>query len=279
MGGYFSYVATSDNAVATTTTTTSATAVDTVSSNRIYGFKRDTFDSRDFFHPPSTVDDHPNSVDLRSGFTAPYDQGKLGSCTANAIAGALEYDETKQGLELGRPSRLFIYYNERDIEGTINEDSGAMLRDGIKCINRLGYCSEESWRYDISRFREKPPSSCYTEARQHHSLEYKRVPQTLRDIKTILAGGYPIVFGIAVYESFESPTTTRTGVVPMPLPHERMLGGHAIAMVGYDEEKKHVICRNSWGEVWGDNGYFYLPYEYVTNASLASDFWTVTRVC
>ena len=247
-----------------------------------YGWKRDLPDKRDHWFEHNyllSVETPLDKVDLREKCPKIYNQGELGSCTANALACAIQFDEMKQKLENCVPSRLFIYYNERDMEGNIDNDTGASLRDGVKCINNIGYCNETQWPYDIEKFKEKPTGDCYDYARKHKSLSYKKVQQDEIHIKSVLNMGFPIVFGISVYESFESESIAKNGVVPLPEKDERMLGGHAIVLVGYDEEKSLFIFRNSWGEDWGDKGYGYLPFEYVCDVNLASDFWVVNKVC
>ena len=176
------------------------------------------------------------------------------------------------------PSRLFIYYNERDIEGTVNEDSGAMIRDGIKSVVKQGVCKETTWPYVIARFTKKPAKTCYTEAMNHQVVSYQRVTQTLNQMKGCLASGYPFVFGFSVYESFESNTVAKTGKVPMPKSGEAMLGGHAVAAVGYNDADQRFIVRNSWGSKWGKKGYCFMPYAYLTDPDLAADFWTIRMV-
>ena len=221
----------------------------------------------------------PPSVDLRPGCPPTvYDQGRLGSCTANAIAAAFEFDLAKQKLDAFMPSRLFIYYNERVVEGTVESDSGAMIRDGIKSVAKLGVCTEESWAYEVSRFAEKPADDCYTAALDNQALSYQRVPRTLDQMRGCLANGYPFVFGFTVYDSFEGREVAATGVVPMPGDGESILGGHAVLAVGYDDETQRFLVRNSWGPGWGQGGYFTIPYSYLTNRGLASDFWTISKV-
>jgi C1A family cysteine protease len=248
-----------------------------------YGWKRDLPDKRDHKFTLELVSsiDCLNNIrcDLRSNCPEIYNQGELGSCTANAIGCAIQYDEIKQKLESNIPSRLFIYYNERDIEGNIHSDTGASIRDGIKSINNIGYCNENQWPYIIEKFDTKPDEKCYEYASQHKSLSYKRVSQNEKTIKTALNLSFPVVFGISVYESFETEDVSKTGIVPMPDDNEKLLGGHAIVLVGYDCEKRLFTFRNSWGESWGDKGYGYLPFEYVLNPDLADDFWTVTKIC
>lgn len=247
-----------------------------------YGWKRDLPDKRDKYFETnylSCVVNQVKNVDLREMCPPVYNQGELGSCTANALVCAIQYDELKQNLENQVPSRLFIYYNERYIEGTIDQDTGASLRDGVKCINKIGYCNETQWPYDIKKFTEKPEQSCYDYARKHKSLNYQRVQQDETHLKSILSMGFPIVFGISVYQSFESENVAKTGMVPMPEKEERMLGGHAIVLVGFDDVNRLFIFRNSWGEEWGEKGYGYLPFDYVCDKDLASDFWVVNKVC
>ena len=176
------------------------------------------------------------------------------------------------------PSRLFIYYNERAIEGTLNEDSGAMIRDGIKSVVKQGVCKETDWPYVIARFTKKPAKTCYTEAMNHQVVSYQRVTQTLNQMKGCLASGYPFVFGFSVYESFETSTVAKTGKVPMPRSGETMLGGHAVAAVGYNDADQRFIVRNSWGGDWGKKGYCFMPYAYLTDPDLAADFWTIRMV-
>ena len=231
------------------------------------------------FTPELDLSALPSVVDLRTQCPPVYDQGELGSCTANAIAGAFEYEMLQQQLKDFTPSRLMIYFNERAMEGTTDQDSGAEIRDGIKSIATLGVCPESEWPYDISKFTVKPSDQCYTDARKDLLKQYQPVTQDLLHLKSCLAQGRPFVFGISVYDSMMSDAVAQSGVVPMPDPGKDTLeGGHAIMCVGYDDAREVFIIRNSWGTGWGDAGYFYLPYAYVTDADLASDFWTLQLV-
>jgi C1A family cysteine protease len=247
-----------------------------------YGWVPDLPDQRDFMFaaPVENMAALPPSVDLRPQCPKEvYDQGQLGSCTANAIAGALEFDQIKQtDPNIFTASRLFIYYNERAMEGTVGTDSGAQIRDGIKSVGKIGACPETDWTYDITKFAEKPPVPAYKEAPLGKALQYQRVPQVLSQMKGCLASGYPFVFGFTVYESFESDQVAQTGVAPMPAATEKVLGGHAVLAVGYDDASQRFIVRNSWGAGWGMGGYFTFPYAYLTDASLSEDFWTVRLV-
>jgi C1A family cysteine protease len=246
-----------------------------------YGWIPDIPDQRDFLYaaPPAFLRALPEKVDLRAQCPPIYDQGQLGSCTANAIGGAVEFDQMKEKLpQVFVPSRLFIYYNERVLEGSVNSDSGAMLRDGIKTIAKQGACPETIWPYVIAKFKIKPSPGCYAEAAKHIAVSYQRLVQSLPQMQGCLASGYPFVFGFTVYESFESYEVSRTGHAPMPASRERVLGGHAVCAVGYDDAKRWFICRNSWGTNWGMRGYFTIPYGYLSNPDLAADFWTIRAV-
>jgi C1A family cysteine protease len=245
-----------------------------------YGWVPDLPDQRDQLYaaPVEVVGVLPAKVDLRAQCPPVYDQGELGSCTANALAGAIEFDRLKQKLDDFTPSRLFIYYNERVIEHSVGSDSGAQIRDGMKSVAKQGDCPETEWPYAIAKFKTKPPKRCYTDALKYKVVLYQRLSQALSQLKGCLASGYPIVFGFSVYESFESAQVARTGHASLPKSGEAVIGGHAVVGVGYDDAKQWFVVRNSWGTRWGMNGYFTLPYAYVTDASLASDFWIVRVV-
>jgi C1A family cysteine protease len=246
-----------------------------------YGWIRDIPDQRDHLYaaPTAALVALPPKIDLRQQCPSVYDQGKLGSCTANAIAGAVQFDRRKQNLSPDFvPSRLFIYYNERVIEGTVKSDSGAQIRDGIKVVAKQGDCPEPEWPYDIQKFANKPSAQCFKDASKYKAIQYQRVTQNLNQMKGCLASGYPFVCGFTVYDSFESPAVAKTGVVPMPKPSEQVLGGHAVVAVGYDDSQQRFIVRNSWGPKWGMQGYFTMPYAYLTDANLSSDFWTLRAI-
>ncbi len=200
-----------------------------------FGWVPDLPDQRDhmFAAPMAQLGPLPAATDLRAKCPPVYDQGQLSSCTANAISAAIQFDRMKQKLPNFMPSRLFIYFNERAMEGTVKSDSGAQIRDGIQTLSQLRGC---------------------------------------------LASGYPFVFGFTVYDGFESPAVAKSGHASLPASTEKVVGGHAVMAVGYDDAHQRFVVRNSWGPAWGMKGYFTLPYAYVTQASLASDFWTVRLV-
>lgn len=230
----------------------------------------------------------PEVFSLRSSMPPVYNQGELGSCTANGTAAVLEHQEAKQGEGSVTPSRLFIYYGERVIEGTVGEDSGAQIRDGIKVLATEGAPPETDWPYDIAKFTEKPPASAYEAAKQHEAIQYLRVePGTAGSpIRTPVFEGYPVVFGFTVPEMFEEPSwDPATDYLPLPASGEGVLGGHCTVVTGWDFSLKRFPVnvfeiRNSWGPEWGDEGYFWMDarWLYEPSLGLSSDFWVIEKV-
>lgn len=234
----------------------------------------------------------PSELNLATEYKLPQalsdiDQGSLGSCTGNATAYALALDEFKQHNKMiFLPSRLFIYYNARMIEGTVDQDAGAQIKDVIKGINKYGACDEHHWVYDPTKFAEKPSNEIYSEAKLFKPVKYaslnfsgdKTQAAKIEHIKRTLQCGYPIVFGFTVYESFESDEVAQTGMMPIPKPDEQVMGGHAVCCMGYSDSKKCVMVKNSWGASWGLDGYFYMPYEVITDPNMTDDFWVIQQV-
>lgn len=260
-----------------------------------FGWVRDLPDHRDqlFSVPHTVLAELPRSVDLRPKCPPVYDQGRIGSCTANAIAGAIHFDRLKSGQSPDFvPSRLFIYYNERYIEHDVADDAGAQLRDGIKSVHKLGVCPEPEWPYDDTPAESdggpwppgakpatQPPPSCYADAAKYKAVGYQRLVQNLSQFRGCLAQGFPFVFGFVVYDSFFDPATNKQRVVtPLPADSDSPVGGHAVLCVGYDNSKLLFTCRNSWGASEGDGGYFYMPFSYLTDPQLASDFWVIRTI-
>ena len=215
----------------------------------------------------------PDHVDPLDAEIAIWDQGQLGSCTAHGTGSLWAHRMLKEGKGQVMPSRLFIYYCERVIEDTVSDDNGALVRDGLKALADSGVPPESYWPYDIARFDEKPPQEAYDAALNDVALEYNAVDMNLDAIKHCLADGNPITFGFTVFESINN--TGPDGMMPMPSDDERILGGHCVAFVGYDDAKQCFICRNSWGVNSGFKGRFYMPYSNLPNCS---DGWVLTSV-
>lgn len=237
---------------------------------------KDKLDSRDYIYKPSAVK-VVNKVDLRPYTNQVEDQGPLGSCTGNAIAEAIEmlYNKNKKKVDL---SRLFIYYYTRLIEGTVKYDSGAYIRNGIKSCNHYGAPLESLWPYNISKFRAAPSSVAVKDAAKRKITRYERASNFDACIDA-LTNGYPVVIGFLVYSSFMSSSVARTGIMPYPNTRsEKLLGGHAVLLVGYDNTNQRFIVKNSWGQGWGDRGYFYMPYKVIQNTRMSDDFWVIKGV-
>jgi len=247
--------------------------------SHIFNHKKDKQDHRDLkfevFHK-STIP-NPVSVDLRTTTFIPtvLDQGQLGSCTANASSNALRFLLKKEKITDWQPSRLYIYWFSRFLEGSTNEDSGCQIRDVMTAIHTYGACDEKLLPYNINRFKTRPGNSCVRSATPHiKNFKYLSLSNTESSLKNCLSSGFPIVFGFDVYESFETDVVATTGIVPMPdTSKEELLGGHCVCIYGYDDVKKQYLIMNSWGTGWGQKGFFYAPYDFVK--LYGSDFWTL----
>lgn len=254
----------------------------TYNTNHIkFGWKPDPLDVRDKVMNFKVVNLSalPTKIDLRPSCSLVENQTTLGSCTANAAAGALEYLEIIDGDSTNNDrnlSRLFIYYNMREIQGTVGQDSGGTIRDTIKALADTGACDENIWPYDVPRFAIKPGESCYEDGKKHTISEYHRL-DTFNDCLACLADGFPFIFGFMVYDGFMSQEVAKTGILNLPSPNEVFGGGHAVCAVGYDMEAKTVLVRNSWGSHWGQDGYFTMPFAYISDPNMAQDFWTIRR--
>jgi C1A family cysteine protease len=247
---------------------------------RPYGTRPDLPDHRDHPWKPRGLDALPHRVDLRRRFPPVFNQGLLNSCSANALSAAVWFEALKDGAAWTvAPSRLFIYYNERSIERQPRCNVPVSLRDGFKALSKHGVCRERHWRYVIGRFSVRPPKRCFAEAEAMRVDEYARVRRNLKHMKACLAGGSPFTMGVSVYESFESPHVRHTGLVPIPATTERLLGGHALLVVGYNDSSHTFIVRNSWGPKWGRGGYCFVPYDFVVHhRRFAWDFWTIVSL-
>lgn len=255
--------------------------------NRKYTWKKQKIDSRDYpFEKLVKIKSFatgklPNGAYNRKWCSEVQDQADEGSCTANAWTGLLQYNSIKNGVSPYRNfSRNFIYYNERVIEGTVDQDSGAELRDGANSLANYGVCLEGDWPYDSSNLTTKPSDICYADALKRKIHSYYAL-NTLDDMRTCLANGQCFVFGFNVYDYFESTQMANTGILYLPTASEQLVGGHAVMAMGYNDAEKRFLVKNSWGTGWGLSGnlsgYFTIPYDYMTDPNLASDFWTVLK--
>lgn len=235
-----------------------------------YGCKPDIKDHRDLRYqesPHFKLMPLPPSVDLSDKLPACWDQGELGSCTGHGSGGAMAL--IHPGF---MPSRLMIYYDGRAIEGDVQDDNGAQIRDVVSGLAHQGVCDESLWPYDISQFAAPPNDAAYQAALTNKITNYYRV-LTLPDVKNSLAQGFPVIIGFTVYEGFESPDVAASGILKMPHWGEQAVGGHCVLVIGYDDAKQEVLVRNSWGTGWGINGNFWMPYQYFKH--LVSDMWTI----
>jgi C1A family cysteine protease len=235
-------------------------------------YKFQEHDPRDYIYQT------PNNLSLSTNnylikITKIYDQGNLGSCVSNAIAGCLNY----YNININ-PARLYIYFNGRAISAgaDIIDDTGLTVRDGCKSVAKYSVCSEQIWPYNINIFASIPPLNCYQNTFSFKSFAYNSVAQNLNSIKLCLSANNPILFGIAVYSSFMTYQVAITGTVPNPnLNTEQLQGGHCLLLIGFNDATQRFTFANSWGTNWGANGFGTIPYTYLLNSNLASDFWTL----
>ena len=233
----------------------------------------------------TAVVDLPTTVDLISQCSPIRNQKKLGSCTSFAGSGLVEFLLKKSGKPIVERSELFLYYNERKIEGSLGqEDPGANMDTIIKATHDYGSCPGDLWSYDdyLTKYRQEPTSVCYESAKQVEDLDdfnHTIIDQDLVTMKTVLAQEQPFVIGVGVYQSFQTAETKRTGTIPMPdVNSEKLLGGHAIMVVGYNDETQRFIFRNSWDTTWGNGGYGTLPYQYVVDSNLTQGLFTMYKL-
>jgi C1A family cysteine protease len=242
------------------------------------GYRRDARDPRDHLFAPARRA-LPGKVDLRRHCAPVMDQGELGSCTANAITGALRFLLLSQGKPDVALSRLQLYYDERTIEGTVASDAGAEIRNGIRSAAKRGVGREAIWPYKISKFKVTPPDKCYQDAVAFNALKYERVAVDVEHVKAALASGVPVVIGLTLFKSFDGAAVERTGIVPMPGgKSDKPDGAHCMIAVGYGQHAGTFTVRNSWDSDWGDDGDCYMPESYVGSAKFGGDYWLIRGI-
>jgi C1A family cysteine protease len=236
-----------------------------------FGYKPDLGDPRDQSYTVGKAITLPDKVDLRLSMPPVWNQGHLGSCVAHAVPALLCH--LVPGL---MPSRLWVYYKTRSLECSVKDDSGCELRDAIKVLSKLGCPPESVWPYAPDKFAIAPPKSVNDKAKGELIAGYYRL-NDLHDMLDCLARGFPFATGITVFESIQSAEVARTGTLPLPTNSDSPIGGHAIAVVGYDMATKRFLVRNSWGAAWGDGGHLTVPFDYLASNDLCSDSWMVTK--
>lgn len=210
---------------------------------------------------------HNFVVDLRPKMPPVWNQDRLSSCTAFALTAAVAYLHGFVG------SQLWLYYKERLLEGSTNEDVGAAISDGIRVLASEGLPPLKEWAYNEDKYAKAPPAMVDEDAGKTLITSFAPLKSSA-DYLNCLQNGFPFVVGIMLYEGFESNETAASGLVSMPKPHEKLIGGHAICVVGYTDDGYYLV-RNSWGPDWGIGGYFLLPEAYLEDASLATDAWVI----
>ena len=218
-----------------------------------------------------------HDVDYRPSMPPIYDQEQTSGCVAHGIAAAIQHRRKIENLPDFEPSRLFIYANGRIIENELNKDDGIEIRDGIKAVAAQGAPDEKYWPFDVNKLLLKPSDEAYKMGLTDIVSEYQRLDVDETSFLTALDAGYPVVFGITLYDSFDGDAVAATGVVPMPSKNENVVGGHCMLAVGVKIEEKMFIVRNSWGD-WGDKGYCYIPFDYMLNTNLVDDCWIIKVV-
>lgn len=248
--------------------------------NRILNWKKEPVDERDIVSKRYTL----APVSLPEKYELPlqipvYDQEDIGSCVANSACACYRYESAQilNSFEFN-PSRLFVYYNARSIQGWENEDSGSYIRDGFKALNKWGLASESVWPYITKDFAKKPTTEVYTDGLLNVTVKYATVEQSESIIKQTLLSGAAVSFGFNVYSSFFGYWESTTGVMPIPKSNENLEGGHAVTIIGWDNSKKAFLIQNSWGTSWGLNGKFWMPYSFLLNPNEADDFWCIEEI-
>lgn len=242
------------------------------------GWVPDLPDARHYAYVPKALLGLPKEVDLRAQLPGVWDQKSIGSCVAHGVAACHVAAQRKAaaGKKEIMPSRLALYYQARAASGWTQVDSGCYVVQAMKVVAKFGVADEKLWPYAISKFKDRPNAAVYKDALLHQGLVYRKIDSTQPvQIKAALAAGLPVVFGSTLYENSYNLVDN---VMPMPDLKASVLGGHCMALVGYDDDKRLFLVRNSWGKAWGDNGHHWMPYDYICNLQLTDDVWCLETV-
>lgn len=218
----------------------------------------------------------PRRVDLSPHCSRIEHQGNVSSCTANAVVGALEYLQIVAGNPVTDLSRLFVYYNARRLADQEAHDVGATMEHVMAALLGYGACTERLWPYNETSWRIKPPEECYNNTVKIPDMQYARVSPS-QERKYVLASGLPIIFGMGVPEYAMMVEAKKSGHLKAPTDGnwEPSSGGHAMLIVGYDDDKGVWLVRNSWGEEYGLGGYFWIDYAALDHYGQPNGYWTV----
>ena len=246
---------------------------------RILNWRPSPYDPRDFQsnrHTKMAAERLPTSYKMPINIPV-YDQGGIGSCTANSGCVCFLYECAEQNFSF-EPSRLFLYWVTRFLENSVPYDDGAYIRDVFKALRQFGLAKEQFMPYIVHKFAEQPSKEAFEDGLNHLAIEYAAVKKEERIIKQTLMAGGAISFGFYVYESFmKGNWSYTTGLMPMPAKGEQITGGHAVTIVGWDDDIECFLIQNSWGTDWGKEGFFWMPYKFLLSAN-CSDFWVINKV-
>lgn len=220
----------------------------------------------------------PDRVDLRPFCSPVENQLNTSSCVANAVVGAFEFHQKRAGLPVTDLSRLFVYYNSRKLSGSEGEDCGTYVHHAMAALLAHGACEERMWPLQKAMVSVEPTRACFENARRYSAVQFARVPQGL-PMLVALSQGLPIVFGISIPRPYYD-IAEQTGLMPGPKGRNRESPrtGHAMLVVGYDNDERTLLIRNSWGERWGDGGYFRMPYDIMDAYGRDDGYWTIGAI-
>ena len=234
-----------------------------------------------------SIEKHPKA-DLRKYINHVYNQRRISCCSANVLCAAYGLELKRQAEFMNNsylhfdPSCLFVYYNSRMYDGTTGENAGVSFCNALKAMNELGVCRESLWPYDRLKLADKPSSACYEDAIGNTIFKYEHIIQNIHQFRACLKEGFSFAFGFELYESFHCQENRKKGMMPIPSDEEIQSTKpilHGVLAVGYDDNTECITVLNSWGKKFGDKGYFYMPYKYISEPKRAFDFWKIAKIC